>query len=163
LAQASAPSGRPSAVCPPDFSMIARCSACLAPARATPRGSVQGFRPDAAMRHYASSRINREATLAKVYLQGYIKATREGNVQDAMHYLEKANAAAGYVHVRLPPHPNSSTTVLVPLTAIIPTFSSDQTSPGWVLPLTVDPRNEEEMPILDVVSQDHCPKQFILH
>jgi len=141
--------------------MLALCSACLGPARATLRGSVRGFHPDT-VRHYASSRINREATLAKVYLQGYMKATQEGNVQDAMHYLEKANAAAGYVHVRLPPHPNSNTTVLVPLTAMIPTFSSDQTSPGWVLPLTVDPRNEEEMPIPGVVSADNCPKQIIL-
>lgn len=142
-------------------SMASRLSVCLAPAGAMIRGVAWGFHPAAATRHFASSRNAREASLAKAYLQGYIKATQEGNVQDAIHYLEKANEAAGYVHIRLQSHQRSRTMMQVPLAAIIPTFNSNPNSPRLVLPFTVDTRNEEEMPIPEVISEDNCPKQII--
>lgn len=92
----------------------------------------------------SADRAERQATLAKAYLRGYIKAKNEGDVSEAMRLLQKANAAAHFVHVWMPNRAAGGQEDLVPLRAIVPSFSYDQdASPNFILPATIDSWEEE--------------------
>mmetsp|Transcript_9119 Transcript_9119/g.26946 ORF Transcript_9119/g.26946 Transcript_9119/m.26946 type:complete len:171 (+) Transcript_9119:84-596(+) len=82
---------------------------------------------------------DRQTTLAKAYLKEYIKAKNCGDIQGAMRYLEKATVAAKHVHVWIPNQGADGSETLVPLQAIVPSFSYDKEEPPrFVLPISVD-------------------------
>jgi len=143
-------------------SMIKRLVPGALPVLAASRVVSQKTCPLQLPRHFGSSgsRSDREAILAKAYLREYMKAKKEGNVQGAMRYLEKATVAAEYVHVNLPSKGDSRH--LLPLAAIVPDFSYDESSPRWVLPISVDARQEERMPVPEPVPEEGFPKPIIL-
>lgn len=88
---------------------------------------------------------DRKALLAKAYLREYIKAKNSGDISEAMRCLEKATVAAQHVHVWLPDVHRVGGQDLVPLSAIVPSFShNEEEGPRFILPATVDRRPSEK-------------------